>query len=306
VGTFLVPRLVQAGHEVICITRGQREPYQPHAAWKSVQQITLDRTAEEAAGTFGAKVRELQPDIVIDMICFTLASARQLVEALQGQVQLFLHCGTAWVHGPSVQVPATEDQARHPFGSYGIQKAEIEAYLLRAARIGGFPAAVIHPGHIVGPGWVPLNPAGHFNPIVYERIAHGEELVLPNLGLETVHHVHADDVAQVFMRAIAHWSTAVGESFHAVSPQALSLRGYAEAMYAWFGRPARLAFAPWDEWRTRVSEQEAAATWDHIAHSPNCSIAKAQRLLGYQPRYSSLQAVQESVNWLIANGIVKP
>ena len=35
----------------------------------------------------------------------------------------------------------------------------------------------------------------------------GEELALPNLGLETVHHVHADDVAQAFMQAMAHWST---------------------------------------------------------------------------------------------------
>lgn len=305
VGTYLVPRLVQAGHEVICITRGQREPYHPHAAWKTVQQITLDRAAEEAAGTFGAKVREIQPDIVIDMICFTPASAHQLVEALRGQVQLFLHCGTMWVHGPSAQVPTTEEQPRHPFGSYGIQKAEIEAYLLKEARVNGFPAAVLHPGHIVGQGWVPLNPAGHFNPAVYERIARGEELALPNLGLETVHHVHADDVAQLFMRAIARWSMAVGESFHAVSPQALSLRGYAEAMYAWFGQPARLSFAAWDEWRKGVSEQEAAATWDHIAHSPNGSIAKARRLLGYEPRYSSLQAVQESVSWLIDHGIIR-
>jgi len=28
-------------------------------------------------------------------------------------------------------------------------------------------------------------------------------------------------------------------------------------------------------------DEEAEATWDHIAHSPCCSIAKAQRLLEY-------------------------
>jgi nucleoside-diphosphate-sugar epimerase len=70
-------------------------------------------------------------------------------------------------------------------------------------------------------------------------------------------------------------------------------------MAAWFGRPARLRFLPWPEWRTTVSEEEEAQTWDHIAHSPNCSIAKAQRLLEYRPRYTSLQAVQESVSWLV-------
>jgi nucleoside-diphosphate-sugar epimerase len=304
VGTYLVPRLVAAGHEVIAVSRGQHEPYMPHGAWRSVTQIELDRTSEEAAGTFGRRIYDLRPDVVIDMICFTLESARQLVEALRGQVQHFLHCGTIWVHGPSVQVPTTEEQPRRPFGEYGVQKAAIEAYLLAEARRGGVPATILHPGHIVGPGWPPLNPAGHFNPQVFARLARGEELALPNLGLETIHHVHADDVAQAFMQALASRTNAVGESFHVVSPAALTLRGYAEATAAWFGQPAQLRFLPWEQWRATVSEQEAAATWDHIAHSPNCSIAKAQRMLSYQPRYSSLQAIDEALRWLIAQNVV--
>ena len=305
VGTYLVPRLVEAGHDVIHVSRSRRAPYQPHAAWKSVQQVMVDRAGEEAAGGFGSRIRGLRPDVVIDMICFTLESARHLAEALRGEVQHFLHCGTIWVHGPSVQVPTTEEQPRRPFGEYGIQKAAIETYLLDEARRHGLPATILHPGHIVGPGWEPLNPAGHFNPRVFTQLARGEELVLPNLGMETVHHVHADDVAQAFMRAIANRSTAVGESFHVVSPAALTLRGYAEAMAAWFGQPARLRFMAWEEWRTTVPDEEANATWDHIAHSPNCSIAKAQRLLGYRPRYSSLQAVYEAVSWLIEHKVVE-
>ncbi len=305
VGTYLVPRLVEAGHKVFSVSRGQMEPYQPHAAWKQVEQLLIDRTATEANGSFGAQIADLHGDIVIDMICFTLESARHLTEALRGNVQHFLHCGTIWTHGPSRQVPTSEDQPKQPFGDYGIQKAAIEAYLLGEARGGTFPATCLHPGHIVGPGWNPLNPAGHFNPSVFTTLAKGETLALPNFGMETVHHVHADDVAQSFMQAMSHWSTAVGESFHVVSPQAVSLRGYAESMAAWFGQPADLTYLPWDEWRKTVSADEARATWDHIAHSPNCSIAKAQRLIGYQPRYSSLQAVCESVEWLTERGVVK-
>ena len=305
VGTYLVPRLVEAGHEVINISRGQHRPYRPHAAWTSVRQVVADREAEDKAGAFGERVRELQADVVIDMICFTEESARQLVMALKGQVQHFLHCGTIWVHGPKVQAPTTEEQPRRPFGDYGLQKAAIEAYLLDEARRTGFPATNLHLGHIVGPGWAPLNPAGHFNSQVFASLAKGEELVLPNLGLETIHHVHADDVAQAFMQAIANRSVAIGESFHVVSPAALTLRGYAEAMAAWFGQPARLRYTGWEEWKTTVSEEEAAATWDHIAHSPCCSIAKAQRLLNYQPRYTSLQAVCEAVTWLIEHDVIQ-
>jgi nucleoside-diphosphate-sugar epimerase len=304
IGTYLVPRLVEAGHNVSTMTRGQREPYQPHITWNSVQQIAVDRDAEDAAGTFGVRVRELKPDVVIDLICFTPASARHLVESLRGQIQHLLHCGTIWTHGPSVQVPTTEDQPRRPFGDYGVQKAQIEDYLLTEARRTGFPATVLMPGHIVGPGWVPLNPLGNFNPEVFAILARGQELVLPNLGLETVHHVHADDVAQAFMQALMNRNNAIGENFHVVSSAAVTLRGYAETVASWFGQPAHLRFLPWEQWRTTVSEQEAVVTWDHIAHSPNCSIAKAQRLLEYRPRYSSFQAVHESLLKLIDDGVI--
>jgi len=304
VGTYLVPRLIEAGYQVTNVSRGQRQPYTPHAAWNSVRPVVIDRAAAEADGTFGPQIRDLRPDIVVDMVCFTLASAQHLVDALRGHVQHFLHCGTVWTHGPSVQVPTTEDQPRRPFGEYGIQKLAIAEYLMDQARRQGFPATALHPGHIVGPGWNPLNPEGHFNPVVFSRLAQGQEVLLPNLGMETVHHVHADDVAQIFIQAIRNWRNAVGEEFHTVSPAAVTLRGYAETVASWFGREANVRCLPWPEWKAQHSENEACFAWDHIAHSPNCSIAKAQRLLGYQPRYTSFQAVYEAVQWLIAQGTV--
>jgi nucleoside-diphosphate-sugar epimerase len=302
VGTYLVPRLVGAGHQVVNVARGNRRPYREDAAWQQVEVVALDRAALEESGSFGPAIADLRPDVVIDMICFTLPSARHLVEALRGRVQHFLHCGTIWVHGHATVVPTTEEAPRNAFGDYGTQKAAIEEYLLDEARRTGFPATVFRPGHIVGPGWDPLNPAGHFNSDVFSQIARGEELLLPNFGLETVHHVHADDVAQVVEGAIAHWNGAVGEAFNAVSSQALTLRGYAETMFRWFGHEPRLGFLPYAEWAERQAPEEAKATWEHIARSPSHSIAKAQRLLGYAPRYSSLQAVQEAVSWLRDNG----
>lgn len=307
IGGYLVPRLVAAGHEVTVVTRGKASPYRSDGAWSSVTTVVADRVEEEQMGTFGARVNDLEPDVVIDLICFTLDSARHLVDALGAQVRHFLHCGTIWVHGPSVEVPTTESAPRRPFGDYGVQKAAIEAYLLEeAAHCDGFPVTVLHPGHISGPGWVPINPAGNLDLDVYRRLAEGAEVALPNLGLETLHHVHADDVAQSFMAAMANRSVSVGESFHVVSPAALTLRGYAEAVAGWYGREANLTFLPWEEWRQTVEPDTAGATWDHIAHSPNSSIAKATRLLDYRPRYSSLQAVREALEWLAGQGKVPP
>ena len=302
IGTYLSPRLAEAGYAVTCVSRGQRQPYRPHEAWNRIAQATLDRQVEESKGTFGEQVAALQPDVVIDLTCYYPASAEQLVTALRGKVQHFLHCGTIWVHGHSVQVPTTEDAPREPFGAYGCRKAAIERYLLDECRTADFPATVLHPGHLVGPGWRPINPAGNLNLQVFADLAAGREVLLPNLGMETLHHVHADDVAAAFVAAVASRNAALGESFHVVSPAALTLRGYSERMASWFGRKPQLRFLPWEEWRRGASPEDARLTWDHIAHSPNCSIEKARKLLGYEPQYGSLEAVQESVRWLMAEG----
>ncbi|MEO8597641.1 MAG: NAD(P)-dependent oxidoreductase [Candidatus Solibacter sp.] len=305
IGSYLTPRLVEAGYTVLCVSRGQKLPYVEHGAWKRVEHVIADRTAEDAAGTFGARIAGLSPDCVIDLTAYTLESAQQLAEALRGRVQQFLHCGTVWIHGPAVEVPVTEEQSRNPISDYGKRKLAIENYLLGEARRGGFPAAVLHPGHLVGTGWMPLNPAGNFNPSVFADLMAGREMALPNLGRETLHHVHADDVAQAFVKAMARWSNACGESFHVASGAAVTLAGYAETVSRWFGHEPRIRFLPWEEWRKTVSEKDAGITWDHIARSPHYSIRKAQRLLDYYPRYSSLEAVRESLFWLVANGTIQ-
>jgi nucleoside-diphosphate-sugar epimerase len=301
IGTYLVPRLVQGGHEVICVSRGERGPYREEGIWRHVRRVRMDREKEEKSGAFARGIASLDPEIVIDLICFTPRGAEPLIELLTGRVAHFLSCGTIWVHGSSAIVPTTEAMPRRPFGEYGVQKAALESMLLAKARREGFPATILHPGHIVGEGWAPLNPAGNFNPAVFETLATGRELALPNLGLETVHHVHADDVAQAFCRAIECRAASIGESFHVVSPAALTLRGYAESVSQWFGKTAALKFLPWEEWKQIVSEEDAAATWDHIAHSPCCSIEKAKRMIAYEPRFGSLEAIHESVDWLIRN-----
>jgi nucleoside-diphosphate-sugar epimerase len=197
-----------------------------------------------------------------------------------------------------VELPVTEDEPRRPISDYGRRKAAIEEYLWAEHEQNGFPAAILHPGHLVGHGWTPLNPAANFNPEVLKDLSNGREVTLPNIGRETLHHVHAADVAQAFAKAIEHWDHAVGNSFHVCSPAAVSMIGYAQSVARWYGREARVRFLPWEEWRAGASEKDANITWDHIARSPNFSIEKARRLLNYEPRYRSLEAIRESLSAL--------
>src|ERR687890_357354 len=201
IGSYLVPRLVRAGYDVVAVSRGERPPY---------------------------------------------------LEAVEG--------------GSGQRVVAG--------------KVAIEQMLHRETLAGGVPSVVLHPGHISGPGWPVITPAGNLDPDVWRRLATGEPLALPALGLGVLNHVHADDVAQAFERALTRPS-AIGSSFHVVAEQAMTCRGLAAGVAAWFGREPVLDLVDWADFEERVGAEHAAVTRNHIERSIAASIDRARSVLGY-------------------------
>ncbi|KRE68113.1 MULTISPECIES: NAD-dependent epimerase/dehydratase family protein [Micrococcaceae] len=301
IGSFLVPRLVRAGHEVTNISRGTSAPYTDTPEWQQVHQVTADRQEEDRDGTFAERVSALKPDAVVDLVCFSLESAAALVHRLRGEVGHLLHCGSIWRYGQSLKLPIREgsDSAAAPFGDYGIQKNRIALMLKEETASGGLATTSLHPGHIVGPGWHPVGPLGNLDPSVWQTLSAGQPLRIPGSGAELMHHVHADDVAQAFEKAIAQREAAAGEDFNIVAPTALTVRGYADIAAAWFGHAAVLETVTWDRFRENTSRDYAESSWGHLYRSHCFSIEKAASVLGYAPRYEPEQAVFESIQWLV-------
>jgi nucleoside-diphosphate-sugar epimerase len=299
IGTFLVPRLVRAGHEVVNLTRGSREPYVPDEAWSAVEQIVVDRAAEDAAGTFGDRVAALQAEVVVDLICFTPESAAALVAALRGRTAQLIHCGTIWRYGASVKQPMREDDSSPPFGEYGTQKAAIAELLAAETESGGLVTTVLQPGHISGPGWPVIGPLGNLDPGVWHAVSAGLEIAVPGLGTELMHHVHADDVAQAFQLAVENREEAAGQSFNVVAPSALTVRGLLSIAAGWFGQTARTRSVSWPEFRSATSPEFADSSWQHLSRSQFASIEKARTLLGYRPAFEPEAAVLTALRWLI-------
>lgn len=298
IGSYLVPMLCEAGYAVLNISRGQTDLRRDQAAWQSVRQITLDRHQTD----FPQQVAGLQGDVVIDLICFRDDDMHRLVQALHGNTGHYIVCGSIWMHGPSTIVPCPEHLNRQPIGEYGQEKLKMDDSIQRLSATTGFPGTIVHPGHIVAEGFRPINPQGNLNLAVFSALRHGRPLTLPNLGMEMLHHVHAADVAGVMIAAIEAGSLSFGQGFHAVSPAALTLAGYARETAAWFGRQAELIFQSYETWARGVSAEDAEATYDHISRSPSASMEKARRVLGFTPRYTSLQAIRAAVGWLIEQG----
>lgn len=283
VGSYLVPLLVDLPEkpDVVVISRGLAQPYPaayrgPAGAidprWEQVRRVQLDREADGAR--FAKQIAALSPDVVIDMICFGVRSCKELVEALcaspppQAAPQL-IHCGSIWAYGPTSCPPTTEDGAHaEPLAEYGRGKRDIEAYLLRELHPAGrLTRTVLHPGHICGRGWAPLNPQGNFDPRVFGALRRGEVVALPNLGMECVHHVHAEDVAHAFLAAMASPAAADGQAFSVCSPAALTLRSYAE-------RAAREVWPPGEA--AAPAEYSAEAAGEPGAEAPPTRAARLE------------------------------
>jgi len=302
IGTYLVPRLVRAGHDVVVVSRGVSSAYAPAPEWKQVRRVTADRQAEDRDGSFAKRVLDLAPDAVVDLVCFTLDSARALVDGIRHDVDHLVHCGSIWRYGPALSLPVREGAGTPAIDEYGRQKQAIAEFLKTETSSGGMATTSLHPGQICGPGWEPIGPLGNRDPSVWKNLSAGLPVRMPGTGTELLSHVHADDVAQAFELALAHRDAAAGEDFSVVAASALSVRGYAQAVAGWFGHDAVLEQVGWDGYRETTSPEFAEASWGHLHRSQHLSIDKARERLGYTPRYEPEAAILQSVRRLIDEG----
>jgi len=291
VGGYLVPMLVKEGFEVVSVSRGMTNTYVQNDAWNEVRIVELDR---DKPG-FEESIAGLNADIVIDMICFKNIDMKRLIDALRGSISHYLVCGTIWIHGRSGAVPVLEDECRTPPDEYGIEKDAMDVEISNQFAKSSFPGTSVHPGHIVCPGDIPVNPQGFKSLKAFEMLRDGQPIHLPNFGMETLHHVHAQDVAGVFLAAIRAGKAAFGEGYHAVSPRAVSLSGYAEEAAGWFGKKADIRYEPFDTWKARVTPGDALMTKEHIERSPSVSMEKARAELGFVPKHTTYEAVRECI-----------
>ena len=302
IGSFLVPRLVRAGHQVVSMSRGTAAPYVDQPEWDEVERLIADRESDDGDGVFADRIAGLGADTVVDLLCFTVPSAQALVDGLRGRDAHLITCGSIWRAGPSVRVPIDEDDFPAPAGEYGIAKDAIARLLATESRSGELLTTSLHPGHISGPGWPPIGPTGNVDPTVWWALSAGEPLRIPGIGAETMAHVHADDVAQAFALAVAARETVNGKDFFVTAADALNVRGYAEFGASWFGQTAQLETVTWPQFWESTETDHARTSWEHLWRCQVFSIAKAQRMLGYSPEHTAGETVLDAVRAWVDSG----
>lgn len=292
IGSFLVPKLVELGHEVMVATRGRR-PAPAGPAWDKVQLLTLP-------GRGGAELlAEHRPEVLIDIV---QAQATAYYEAMRSTVRHFIWCGSLWMLGPPAVVPTPEVR----FGAalvpeYQQRMDELEQLHRRACGDGVAFTAILPP-NIAGPGKVPLELSGGRSVEVHKAHARGEPVTLPAGCNTLIGPCDAEDVAQGFWRAAENRDAAAGEFFNVGSAHALTVQQLIEVYSDIYGVHIPIEYVTFEKFMGEIMPDAGAG--NHFVHHMCPDIAKARRKLAYEPRYTPAETLARAVEWMRSQNLL--
>lgn len=292
IGSFLVSKLVRDGHEVCAVSRSDRKPYAyDPKIWDKVNSFFMSREELIASDFFDT----VKADAVCDLVSFNVGECEAMIEKLT-HGEFYVQIGSIWTYENKKYLPVDENHPKNSVEEYGKNKGIIEEYIKSLVKSGKLCGAVVHPGHISSGEWMPINPQGNLDKDVFMKIRDGQEVVLPFLGLATLHHVHSADLANVIAACAENHDKANGEAFISVAPTAMTMRAITEELFEYFGHKPNIRYVSWKDFVAEVGEQNAAVSMDHISHSPCCTAAKAEKVLGVRHEKTIMDIYKEYLN----------
>jgi nucleoside-diphosphate-sugar epimerase len=295
VGKHTVDALLARGHDVAVLNRGKTPTDLPD----DVERLVADRTDM-------AQLRNVlagrEWDAVFDVSGFVTAAGGSdisgLIDLLDGGVGHYVYVSSIMAYDQSLAglFPWTEDMPANPEGpsSYGGFKAIAEAEMLARHAATGFPVTVVRPAAIYGPD----NNIFDMEMPMFLRLLEHRPIVVPHGGLVVGSYGHVDDLCDEMLALVGN-AAAVGEIFN-ISRDHVSVNRYISVLAEVVGEKADVVYLP-DELLPDVG----GTVFGHlfgVRHHAIASIDKAERLLGFAPRYDLRTGHEHTYEWFKTKG----
>ncbi len=209
-----------------------------------------------------------------------------------------VHVSSTAVYGVPDHHPLVEDDTLTGVGPYGIAKVEAEAVCV-AARAKGQTIAIVRPKSFIGPERL-----GVFA-IMYEWAREGRDFPILGRGDNRYQLLDVEDLCAAIVRC---GELRANETFNLGAAEFTTLKADFQAVLdeAGHGRHIRsLPIAP-AIWTLRMLEKAKLSPlypwiYETVTEDSFVSIERAQRVLGWQPRFSNKDALVRNYRWYLAN-----
>ncbi len=292
VGHHIAHKLAKRGHEVIVLSRGTKGRFPPP---ENCATIRADKNQPES---FRGLLSGLDADVVID----SAPSERclgVLVEVMTGRIRHYLHCSSTGVYTPLRFIPATEEHPwREPTGINFMRKVELDAAALDAWQRVNFPATILRPTNIMGPGMAPIDTLGGRDPNFLSDVAAGKEVFLPNDGRALLQPVFVEDVAEAFALAVER-PESIGRIYNISCRHSVTLREYLSTVCSILGAAPEATCLTAEELLSRFEHtgRVSPAGLRFLCEHMCFDISRARKELGYEPTLSIEEATRRTIEW---------
>jgi nucleoside-diphosphate-sugar epimerase len=304
----LVRRLLHDGVRVRVLVRSpvQATALTEQGAEAVVGDITDEAALQTALDGVGVVyhlagkllVPGVHPDVYrkthVEGTTLLLASCRR-----QPTIERFVHCSTTGVLGVTGDKPAGEDAPTRPTNVYEATKAEGER-AVRDTWQSGFPAVIVRPGLVYGPG--DLHLLGFFRSVLRRQFR--------PIGRQPVwlHPIYIDDMTEALVCCGRH-PAAVGQCFNVAGQEPVTLAALAETIARAGGTnmpPGRIPLAAaravatvgdWLPANLRRSVPLTRSRLDFLTHSRVYSVDKARRLLDFAAATDLATGIARTLAW---------
>jgi nucleoside-diphosphate-sugar epimerase len=305
IGSHLAEELVRRGHAVRVVdnfSTGKRENIDAAArgAGQGIAAIEvvegdladLDAAHRAAAGADYVLHQAAIPSVprsVKDPIASNRANIdgtlNLLVAARDAGVKRLVFAGSSSEYGDTPTLPKHEEMPTSPLSPYALQKVVGEEYLRMFTRLYGLETVSIRYFNVFGPRQDPGSPYSGVISLFIKWLLAGERPTIYGDGEQTRDFTYVANVVDGVLRA-CDAADASGEAINVATEGRVSLNELLRALQRIIGTSLEPIYA-----EPRVGD----------VRDSQASIAKARRILGYEPTVPFEEGLRRTVAWFRAS-----
>lgn len=297
ISTAISKQLLEEGHELYLINRGNRMDVLPEGVHSIITDIEDEEKVKELLG-------DMKFDVVADFIAFEKRQLERDYRLFEGRCAQFIYISSASAYQkPLSDYRITEGTPlSNPYWQYSRNKIEGEEYLMKLYRENGFPVTIVRPSHTYDERSVPLGVHGEKGSYqVVKRMLEGKPVIIHGDGTSLWTMTHNSDFARGFIGLMGNLH-AIGESVQITSDESLTWNQIYEAIAKALGVPL-IAIHVASQFLDVSSDYDFRGSL--IGDKANSVVFDNQKLKRLVPGFSAKirydQGVRESIDFILSH-----